>query len=71
VFFLSEGIAGYVLPRYNNAVYIEVVKGDHFGLIDLVYDVEDYYNEKKKFTGRDDPNRRHTMNKELKRRFTV
>ena len=35
---MVEGIAGYVLIRFNNAVYIEVEKGDHFGLIDLVYD---------------------------------
>lgn len=40
VYFLVVGVAGYVLPRYNNAVYITVESGDHFGLIDLVYDSE-------------------------------
>lgn len=34
---MVKGVAGYVLPRFNNAVYIEVNKGDHFGLIDIVY----------------------------------
>lgn len=33
-------MAGFVLPRYNNAVYIEIEKGDYFGTIDLVYDVD-------------------------------
>ena len=35
---MAEGVGGYVLPRFNNLVYIEVEKGDHFGLIDLVID---------------------------------
>lgn len=35
VYFLVDGVAGYVLPRYNNAVYIEIEKGDHFGLFDF------------------------------------
>jgi len=38
IYFLQDGVAGYVLPRYNNAVYIEIEKGDHFGTIDIVYD---------------------------------
>lgn len=35
---MADGVSGYVLPRFNNAVYIEIEKGDDFGLIDLVYD---------------------------------
>jgi hypothetical protein len=38
VYFMAEGVGGYVLPRFNNLVYIEIEKGDHFGLIDLVID---------------------------------
>jgi hypothetical protein len=33
---MTEGVGGYVLPGFNNLVYIEIEKGDHFGLIDLV-----------------------------------
>jgi len=40
VFFLEEGVAGYVLPRFDNMIYIKIDKGDHFGHIDLVYDPE-------------------------------
>ena len=33
-------MAGYVLPRFDNTVYIQIDKGDHFGIIDLVFDPE-------------------------------
>lgn len=33
-------MAGYVLPRFDNTVYIKVEKGDHFGQVDLVLDQE-------------------------------
>ena len=35
VFFLSEGRAGYVLPKHQEIVYLEIVKGELFGHIDL------------------------------------
>jgi hypothetical protein len=35
VFFLSEGRAGYVLPKHQEIVYLEVLKGELFGHIDL------------------------------------
>lgn len=35
---MIDGEGGYVLPRYENTVYIKILKGDHFGLIDLVFD---------------------------------
>ena len=38
VFFLVKGSAGYILPRFNNAVYIKIEEGDHFGHVDLVFD---------------------------------
>lgn len=40
VFFLVNGVAGYVLPRFDNTVYIKIEKGDHFGHVDLVLDQE-------------------------------
>jgi hypothetical protein len=32
---LVKGRTGFVLPKYNNANYIEVTNGSHFGLIDI------------------------------------
>ena len=34
--FLIKGEAGYALPNYDNAVYIKVDEGDHFGVADIV-----------------------------------
>ena len=36
VFFLHSGSAAYVMARFNNAKYIEIEEGDHFGEIDIV-----------------------------------
>ena len=36
IFFLSKGNAGYVLPKYENTIYIKIEEGDHFGIIDLL-----------------------------------
>ena len=41
VFFLIEGFAGFVLPRYENAVYITVKAGEYFGLIDIVFGLKE------------------------------
>jgi hypothetical protein len=35
VFFIVEGTAGYVLPRFENRVYLEFTKGQHFGHSEL------------------------------------
>jgi hypothetical protein len=35
IYFLVKGRTGFVLPKYNNANYIEVTNGSHFGLIDI------------------------------------
>ena len=32
---MVSGSAGFVIPRYNNKVYIHIETGDHFGHIDL------------------------------------
>lgn len=38
VYFLVQGIAGFVLPRYENTVYIKIEEGDHFGHCEIVID---------------------------------
>ena len=38
VYFLVKGVAGYVLPRFDNIVYIKIEEGDHFGHVDLIFD---------------------------------
>jgi CRP-like cAMP-binding protein len=35
IYFLVNGKAGYVLPRYNNAIYSEIEQGEHFGHLDI------------------------------------
>ena len=40
IFFLSRGIAGLVLPRYKNVVYVTIESGDSFGDIDFVPEVD-------------------------------
>lgn len=37
-YFLSKGICGFVLPQFQNVVYITIEKGDVFGLIDKFRD---------------------------------
>lgn len=36
IFFLIKGKAGFVLPKYKNATYIEINIGAHFGIVDIV-----------------------------------
>ena len=36
VYFLIKGRAGFVLPKYKNAMYIEILMGSHFGVIDIL-----------------------------------
>ena len=40
VYFMVNGQAAYVLPRFEDTIYIQIEKGDHFGIIDMVYDPE-------------------------------
>ncbi|CDW88827.1 cation channel family protein [Stylonychia lemnae] len=64
IYFLEKGVAGYVLPRFDNTIYIQVDKGDHFGELDLVYDpmiLDDQINIKKKTQ----------KNKDIFRRFSI
>ena len=36
LYFLIKGKAGFVLPKYKNTTFIEIVIGAHFGIIDIV-----------------------------------
>ena len=36
MYFLKEGSCGFVLPKYQNAKYIDVVEGSYFGITDIV-----------------------------------
>jgi len=40
VYFILEGQAAFVLPRYDNTIYILICEGDHFGLLDLIQSEE-------------------------------
>ena len=40
MFFLVRGHAGFVLPRFSNRIYKEVLPGMHFGHSELVSDVD-------------------------------
>ena len=35
IFFLINGKAGFVLPKFNNTCYIQISVGQHFGVIDI------------------------------------
>lgn len=35
---MVKGLAGYVLPKFENTVYIKIEEGDLFGHVDLVFD---------------------------------
>lgn len=37
MFFHESGSLGYVLPKYSNCKYINIDKGSHFGLVDIVF----------------------------------
>jgi hypothetical protein len=53
ILFITRGKSGFVLPKYKNTAYIEVVQGSHFGIIDIVgsilhhqYDLENWISFK-------------------------
>lgn len=55
VFFLIKGRASFVLPRYKNTPYINIAKGNHFGIIDIVgsahtqnIDMKDWFSNRNK-----------------------
>ena len=36
IYFLINGEAGFVLPKYENQMYIKFHKGCHFGILDII-----------------------------------
>ena len=48
VSFVTQGLLAYVLPKYDNMVFVTVEKGDMIGMVDLVPDK----NENVKIIGR-------------------
>jgi CRP-like cAMP-binding protein len=36
IFFLIKGMANMVLPSYENACYVNINKGNHFGIMDII-----------------------------------
>ncbi len=67
VYFLLQGKAAYVLPRFNNAGYLDIGSGEHFGHIDLANDKEYLKNRGLSRRGK----RRDSSNVVLLRMFTV
>lgn len=37
IYFVQKGMVGFVLPLVTNIVYINIMRGDHFGEIDFVF----------------------------------
>jgi CRP-like cAMP-binding protein len=62
IYFLVKGFAGYVLPRLDNRVFLELKAGQHFGHSELATD-RDFINIKKI--------KRQSAYKNLIRKFTV
>lgn len=64
VFFMVEGSAAYVLPRYNNKIYVMLERGEYFGHVDMAIE-QDMLALDVRFTTRD------LKNHNMVRRFTV
>ncbi len=62
IYFLVKGNAGYVLPRLQNRVFLDLKEGQHFGHSEMAMD-KDLINTKKI--------KRVALYKNLSRRFTV
>ena len=37
IYFLEQGEAAYVLPRYKNAPYVTIGESESFGIVDIVF----------------------------------
>lgn len=62
IYFLVGGKAGFVLPKYKNANYIEINVGSHFGIIDIVGSILHAKQDLENWIGHKDA---------LQRQFTV
>ena len=36
MYFLTKGLAGFVIPKFNDMVIVTLAKGDNFGIMDLI-----------------------------------
>ena len=36
IYFLIKGVTSFVLPSYENTCYIQINKGNHFGVMDII-----------------------------------
>ena len=59
IYFIKEGNCGFVLPSHSNAKYIDIGKGSHFGVHDIIgyiyqsedeIDFENWINQKERLT---------------------
>jgi len=41
LFFIQTGMIAFVLPKYKNAIYNKVTKGDYMGLEDVIYNMSE------------------------------
>lgn len=64
VYFLVKGTAAYVLPRYNNKIYLMMEAGEHFGHVDIAVE-QDMLALEVRF------NSRSLKSRNMVRRFTV
>lgn len=64
VYFLVEGTAAYVLPRYNKKIYLMMEAGEHFGHVDIAVE-QDMLALEVRF------NSRSLKSRNMVRRFTV
>lgn len=42
IYFLKKGGCGYVLPKYENIMYVKITQGYSFGFIDIIHNIQRY-----------------------------
>jgi len=62
IYFIMKGESGFVLPRFDNSIYILISQGDYFGVIDLIPYKEEKGKKKRV---------KKTKIWDMKRQFTV
>ena len=71
IYFLEEGKAAYVLPRYNNAPYVIIEASDTFGIIDIVFRNLQVEAGAQKSSSPDLEGEQRSQMKSMQRKFTV
>ena len=54
IFFLTKGVANYVLPKHSNQKYVTITEGESFGVVDIIgsvykqqkLDINNWFNRK-------------------------